>query len=384
MSSLLCLWSNLYELPLMIKTLAIETSCDDTSLGIVTYDQGSFANPLLKTYSQIADHQLFGGVVPEVAYRLHEEKILDIIKEIWYKQIEDCDCISVTKEPWLPGSLVVGNTVASMLACFFDKPLYRVNHIQWHVLSLLLDRNESEITFPLMVLTASGGHNELYVVRSLGHDVTKSNIVTSALINLETLKIGYSLDDAAGESFDKVARMLWGSYPGWPWIDKQALVFSNTREANHKQWERRPFKRILLDGKWTNMSQERIDQNIYNFSFSWMKSQVYQFLQKFPIESLSESEVQELCREFQECVTDILVNKVLKAAKDCGAKTIGIVWGVSANDRLYEKACSELSSDMALWNATVQCLRPVKKVYSMDNAAMIGVVGILKHLDYTR
>lgn len=351
----------------MIKTLAIETSCDDTSVGIVIYNEGSFVNPILRTYSQIADHQLFGGVVPEIAYRLHEEKILDLIKEIWYNQIEECDCITVTKEPWLPGSLVVGNAVASMLSHFFDKPLYRVNHIQWHVLSLFLDRNQSEITFPLMVLTASGGHNELYLAQSL----------------LDIQRIGYSLDDAAGESFDKVARMLGGSYPWWPRIDKQASLFLSTLEEDHRSWVKWPFKRILLDGKWTNMSQDWIDQNIYNFSFSWMKSQVYQFLQKTSIDDLSESDIQELCREFQECVTDILVKKVLKAANDCEATTIGIVWGVSANDRLYEKACSELELLGNNWVRTAQCLRPIKKVYSMDNAAMIGVVGILEHLNCT-
>lgn len=369
----------------MIKTLAIETSCDDTSIGIVTYNEGFFANPILKTYSQIADHQLFGGVVPEIAYRLHEEKILDLIKEIWYNQIEECDFITVTKEPWLPGSLVVGNAVASMLSHFFDKPLYRVNHIQWHVLSLFLDRNESEVTFPLMVLTASGGHNELYLVNSK-FKIQDSRFLAPVkfwIPNFEfwIQKVWYSLDDAAGESFDKVARMLGGSYPWWPRIDKQALVFSKTIEADHKKWIKRPFKRIFLDGKWTNMPQEWIDQNIYNFSFSWMKSQVYQFLQKTSIETLSESDIQELCREFQECVTDILVKKVLKAANDCKATTIGIVWGVSANDSLYEKACRELELQGDNWFPPTQCLRPVKKVYSMDNAAMIGVVWILEHLN---
>jgi len=99
----------------MIKTLCIETSCDDTSVGIVTYDDGSWACPILKMYSQISEHQQYGGVVPEIAYRLHEEKIVQLVEEIGYDEIRSCDCIAVTLTPGLPGSLVVGNTVASML-----------------------------------------------------------------------------------------------------------------------------------------------------------------------------------------------------------------------------------------------------------------------------
>lgn len=183
----------------ILQTLAIETSCDDTSLGVVQFDNGLFSCELLKTHSQIADHQQYGGVVPELAYRLHEEEILKLVRVIGYDVIKECELITVTKEPGLPGSLVVGNTVASMLGSFLQKPVARVNHIYGHIFSLLLDRRMQELMFPWVVLTASGGHNELYLVKDDSP--------------LSITKIGYSLDDAAGESFDKVSRMLGGSYP---------------------------------------------------------------------------------------------------------------------------------------------------------------------------
>ena len=335
----------------MVKTLAIETSCDDTSVGIVTYEDGVWACPILKIYSQTTEHQKYGGVVPEIAYRLHEEKIIQLIEEIGYDEITSCDCITVTREPWLPWSLVVWNTVASFLAALYKKPLYRVNHIDGHILSLLLDRKDSDCPFPWLVLTVSGGHNEIYFV-----DKNEDTF--------DIKRIWYSLDDAAGESFDKVARMLGGSYPWWPWIEQMS-----------KWWKSRPdikFKRILLDGKWTWQNQEIIEANHLNFSFSGMKSQVYNYLLKHPVETLIESDIADLCLEFSECVSDILVEKILWASHKYDCSVVWLVGWVSANDRLYEKLCEKLP-------ATI-CLRPAKKIYSTDNAAMIGVVGILAHL----
>lgn len=366
-----------------MKTLAIETSCDDTSIGIVEYKDGVFSCPILKAYSQITEHQQYGGVVPEIAYRLHEEKILEIIREIWYDVIAECDFITVTKEPGLPWALVVGNTVATMLWLFLNKPVYRVNHIYGHIFSLLLDRSFEDLPFPRIILTASGGHNELYYANAPKLQSSKVTISeekgTEALKHLsigalEISKLGYSLDDAAGESFDKVSRMLGGPNPGGPWISQKAESWT----AN----QRRKFKRILLDGKGTNMKQELIDQNINNFSFSGMKSQVYQLLQKDPLETLSEQDICDICREFQECVTDILSAKLLHAALEYETKTIGLVWGVSANDRLFEKTSDVIHSPefSAKQGMVYNCFRPNKKVYSTDNAAMIGVVWILEHL----
>jgi N6-L-threonylcarbamoyladenine synthase len=148
----------------MVKTLAIETSCDDTSVGIVHFDGEIFTVEALLAYSQIQDHQQYGGVVPEIASRLHSDKIIEVIKTIGFDKIKDVDFISVTTHPGLPGSLVVGKAVASLLAEYYSKPLIQVNHIYGHLFSLLLERKLSEIQFPMVVLTASGGHNDIYVV----------------------------------------------------------------------------------------------------------------------------------------------------------------------------------------------------------------------------
>jgi len=151
----------------MIKTLAIETSCDDTSISIVSFDGKIFAVEELVAYSQIDDHQKYGGVVPEFASRLHSEKIIAVLQNILREKIEQTDFISVTTHPGLPGSLVVGKAVASFLAKQFNKPLVEVNHIYGHLFSLFLERNVKDIQLPMVVLTASGGHNDIYLVQSV-------------------------------------------------------------------------------------------------------------------------------------------------------------------------------------------------------------------------
>jgi N6-L-threonylcarbamoyladenine synthase len=150
-----------------MKTLAIETSCDDTSLSIISYYGDTFNVEQLLAYSQIADHQKYGGVLPEIASRLHSEKIIAILQRIGWETIADVDFISVTTHPGLPGSLVVGKAVAVMLAEYFNKPLVEVNHIHGHIFSILLERKLTDLTFPMVILTASGGHNDIYLVTPL-------------------------------------------------------------------------------------------------------------------------------------------------------------------------------------------------------------------------
>jgi N6-L-threonylcarbamoyladenine synthase len=139
----------------MLRTLAIETSCDDTSLAIISYDGDTFTVETLLAYSQISEHQKYGGVLPEIASRLHSEKIIAILQSIGRDTIEQVDFISATTHPGLPGSLVVGKSVATMLSAFFHKPLVEVNHIYGHIFSILLERKLSDITFPMVILTAS-------------------------------------------------------------------------------------------------------------------------------------------------------------------------------------------------------------------------------------
>lgn len=335
----------------MKKVLAIETSCDDTSLAIVREENGSFFVDKILAYSQIDTHQQYGGVVPEIAFRLHSEQILALLKH-FLDDIPHIDAIAVTTHPWLAWSLLVGKTVAHMIGKQYNKPVIWVHHIYGHLFSLLLERNIQDVQFPWVVLTASGWHNEIYVV--------KNDKMTAwqqlQLSNLSITKLWKTLDDAAGECFDKVARMVWGPYPWWQRIGQQAL-----------QWWPNPtyrFKRTLL----------KDHDNIYDFSFSGMKSQAYNVLQKLEKQwVLVQWQILfDIAYEFQEAIVDTLLYKLHHAIVEYKPQTIGIVWWVSANDRLYEQAQTMVRREF-----DKDVLRPTKKVYSTDNGAMIGVVWLL-------
>ncbi len=345
-----------------LSTLAIETSCDDTSLAVVRYENGHFFVDQLQAYSQIADHQAYGGVVPEIAFRLHSEQILALLQHFLEDIRNHVDMISVTTHPWLAGSLLVGKTVAHMVGHKYNKPVLGINHIHGHLFSLLLERSIDELAFPRVVLTASGGHNEIYVVEKVSDwhtDYIADNqtiISTKIFSDLVITKLGKTLDDAAGECFDKVARMLGGPYPWWARVDKHALLWKPNPQYR--------FKRIMLEEH----------ENMYDFSFSGMKSQVYNLLQRCEKEwiTVAGQLLYDILYEFQEAVSDVLTFKLIQAVKQYNAATIWIVWWVSASDRLFEKASEAVYS---LCQKPV--LRPVKKVYSTDNWAMIGAVWLL-------
>jgi N6-L-threonylcarbamoyladenine synthase len=361
----------------MVKTLAIETSCDDTSVGIVSFDWDIFTVDSLLAYSQIADHQQYGGVVPEIASRLHFDKIIEVIKNIGLDKIKEVDFISVTVHPWLPGSLVVGKAVASLLSSYFKKPLVHVNHIYWHLFSILLERKPSDIQFPLVVLTASGGHNDIYYVDCwnvetlpTGRQVLKcwnvddQNLDFKSFWGYKIAKVGYTLDDAAGECFDKVARMLGGPYPWGQRIWEKALQWKPNSDVE--------FKRIFL-------SKEN-----FEFSFSWMKSQVSFLLKKLVTSwklqvtgCIPEELVCDIAYEFQEAVVEVMVKKLVRAGIAFDAKTLALAWGVSCNDRLREYLQDYWKLKIENW----KFLRPTKKVYSTDNAAMIWLAGILEYMN---
>lgn len=379
-----------------MKTLAIETSCDDTSLAIIDNDNWVFNVEKIVMYSQIQQHIPYGWVLPEVASRLHSEKIVALIKEIWLENIQNVDFISVTTKPGLPGSLVVGRTAAYLLADYYHKPLVEVNHIHGHIFSILLERKVEDLELPLVILTASWGHNDLYVVAKkphptphkphlnpllLGEDLKdfqslgEGNSEAVGEVNTEQVwpfyvtKIWYTLDDAAWEAFDKVSKMLGGPYPWWPWISAQALKW--------KPNENFQFKRIFLPLK---------DDQIFEFSFSGMKSQVLQLLSHLEKEwkSLTEQDICDIAYEFQEATVETLGKRLIKAAKMYWAKTIAIAWWVSANKRLAEYVENEVKE----WNESdfatkkwlhVDFIHPVKNLYSTDNWAMIGVVWLLNN-----
>jgi len=371
-----------------MKTLAIETSCDDTSVGIVDFDGQIFTVDALLAYSQIDDHQKYGWVVPEFASRLHSEKILEVIKNIGLEKIKDVDFISVTTHPWLPGSLVVGKAVAALFSTYFHKPLVQVNHIYGHLFSLLLERNVHDIQFPLVVLTASGGHNDIYVVMN-GEWRMENGEWKNQNLEMERrefggyiiARVGYTLDDAAGECFDKVARMLGGPYPGGQWIGEKALLSQKSiRSKAHKvedQTKKTDFTDLEpFDLKDFHFKRIFLSKDNFEFSFSWMKSQVSFLLKQLEKKwiSLTEELVCDIAYEFQEAVVEVMIKKLVRAGIAFDAKTLWLAGGVSCNDRLREYLQSYAQDKMP--EAAV--LRPTKKVYSMDNAAMIGLAGILE------
>lgn len=340
-----------------MRTLAIETSCDDTSLAIVHNTTGTFEVETILAYSQITEHQKFWGVVPELASRLHSEKIIALLQAIWWEEIKKVDFISVTTQPGLPGSLVVGKTVAYELGAFFDKEVVPVHHISGHIFSVLLERKLEDLVFPLVILTASGGHNDIYLVQEeknlLAEDL--SAFPSFAFAGFSVTKIGQTLDDAAGECFDKVSRMLWGPYPWWVRISQKAELGKKNPLVE--------FKRIFL-------AHDR-----FEFSFSGMKSQVSFLLEKLKKEriALDEQLICDIAYEFQEAVVEVLSKKLVQAGIQFDAKSLAIAGGVSANNRLIQATQKLLEKKLP----SVSFFSPAKKLYSTDNGAMIGVVWLL-------
>jgi len=354
----------------IMKILSIETSCDDTSLAIVEYNNHQFLVHQCIAYSQIKDHQSYGWVVPEIASRLHAEKISALLAQIGNDAIQACDAIAVTTAPWLPWSLLVGKTTANFLAALYNKPILPVYHIYGHIFSILLERSNKDFPFPRVILTASGGHNDIYLVEEWKNTETIHywNDAIHKIGSLSLTKLWSTLDDAAGECFDKVSRMLGWPYPWWTWIGEKA--------AQGKPRDDIQFKRIFLS------------KDEYNFSFSGMKSQVYYLLEtrkkqwKINLEMktqkliINNQDICDIAYEFQEAVIEVLAKKTIRAAIQYNAKTIGIVGWVSANSRLREYINQYKNSKYP--NAILT--KPSKNLYSTDNAAMIAAAAIIEKL----
>lgn len=331
-----------------------------------------FAVDHILSYTQTKEHQQWWWVVPELAARSHAEKILVILEELAVDRAS-IDTISVTVHPGLPGALVVWITSAYTLWKMYDKPVVEVNHIMGHVFSILVERTLADIQFPYICLTISGWHNDLYLVESSSESETKKVVLTEQrgvvkhnhlaveqslpVWPYRVTKLWQTIDDASGECFDKVARMLWWPYPGWRWIGEMALNALHSERSE-------PI----------TLHAARLPDQPYNFSFSGIKGQLHQQIERWLIDVSSEESKSSVAYFFQEEVTDVLTEKLLKATQTYGAKTVGVVWWVSANLRLREK----IAEHNAFRSVTV--LFPTKFVYCTDNAAMIGVVWLLTKL----
>jgi N6-L-threonylcarbamoyladenine synthase len=315
--------------------IAIETSCDETSIAAITLDRQIIYE---KTYSQIPIHKQYGGVVPEIASRNHNNQIqtlfLDFKKYIIENnlKIENICTIAATAGPGLIGSLIVGTSFAKGLALFLNKPFIAVNHLEGHIMSAMI---EKEIEFPFIVLLASGGHSQIIFAEKFG--------------NYKLL--GSTLDDAAGECFDKIAKMLGLEYPGGPNLEKMAKHFIGKKTIK--------FKTGIINNK-----------NL-NFSFSGLKTQVLYKIKSF--EKLEEKDKIEIAFASQEAIVKTLLYKSQMAIDliKSPVKNFVICGGVSANQFLrqeFEFLCKK--------NA-INLVTPALK-YSTDNATMIAFAALEK------
>ena len=310
-----------------MRVLAIETSCDDTAAAVLD-DSGVRASIVA---SQDMVHGKYGGIVPELASRQHMLAILPVIERALADAavtLDDIEAVTATYGPGLVGSLLVGLQVAKGIAFERGLPFVGVNHLEGHLLAILLDR---PVPFPYLGLLVSGGHTSLYLVEDLGR----------------YRQLGRTRDDAAGEAFDKGAKMLGLGFPGGREIDRRAAAGDRTAIR---------FPRASLK------------QGRYDFSFSGVKTSLRQYLLDG-----GDAALEDVCASFQEAIVEMLVVPTLKAARDLGTKAIVVSGGVSANSRLRTamiEAGAAVGLDVAF----------PRLAYCTDNAAMIGYAGRVRLL----
>lgn len=318
-----------------IHILAIESSCDDTGAAILSNE-----TVLANVIAGQEIHSLYGGVVPELASRAHQQNIVPVVDVALKKanlSMQDIDAIAYTQGPGLMGSLLVGGAFAKSAAMALNIPLITVNHMHAHILAHFIDdASDNKPDFPFLALTISGGHTQIVRVD-----------------NYEKMEVlGETTDDAVGEAFDKTAKLLGLPYPGGPLIDK----YAQSGEAIY------PFTKPKVDG--------------LDFSFSGLKTQIMYFVQKevkknpeFVNENLNN-----IAASVQKIIIDILMSKVEKAVKQTGIKQVAIGGGVAANSGIRNALLEKKSQKN--WKVFIP-----KREYTTDNAAMIGIVGYYKYIN---
>lgn len=317
-----------------IYILAIESSCDDTSAAVLCNDK-----VLSNVVATQKIHEAYGGVIPELASRAHQQHIVPVVHQAL--DIANIDkklvsAIAFTRGPGLLGSLLVGTSFAKSLSLGLGVPLIEVNHMQAHILAHFIREEDSRNPeFPFLALTISGGHTQIVLVKDY----------------LEMDVLGETLDDAVGEAFDKSAKLMGLTYPGGPLIDK----YSKT--GNPKAF---PFPKPKVAG--------------LDFSFSGLKTSILYFLQKETSKNpqFIEENLNDICASIQHTIIEILMDKLKKAVKETGIRQVAIGGGVSANSGI-RKALTEAQEKLG-WTTYIP-----KFEYCTDNAAMIGIVGYLKY-----
>ncbi|MBL7670422.1 MAG: tRNA (adenosine(37)-N6)-threonylcarbamoyltransferase complex transferase subunit TsaD [Bdellovibrionaceae bacterium] len=320
------------------KILAIETSCDDTSVAVVT-GQGEVLS--LVSRAQDLEHEPYGGIVPEIASRNHTSALIPLLEEALEQagglEWSDIEGLAVTNRPGLIGALIVGVITAKSLAQSLNLPLIGINHLEGHLLAPFLRDSEfsppEDFNYPYIGLAISGGHTSLYRIQGLG----------------DYQILGTTKDDAAGEAFDKFSKMAGLGFPGGVRVDHCA------RTGNSKAYD---FPRSMLHDDSLDMS------------FSGLKSAAQRLMADLgPVKT--KEVLPDLCASYQEAIVDVLLAKLSRAAKRCQMKKIILTGGVSANSRLRERGLL-----LAQANKYQLVIPPLR--YCTDNAAMIGYAGILR------
>ena len=382
--------------------LGIESSCDETAAAVVRSGEKLISNVV---FSQIATHQPFGGVVPELASREHLKAIVPVVRKALAdaeKTYESVDAIAVTQGPGLAGALLVGITYAKALAFALEKPLIAVNHLEGHIHAVLLEERQKgnrELKFPVLALVVSGGHTHLYLAQEKDHAWTYENI-------------GHTRDDAAGEAFDKVAKLLGLGYPGGPVIDRlsthgdpKAVKFSfaqlkhpDRRSAKTKmdgdKLESPPFRKEREKGGAPGATQTQVSER-FDFSYSGIKTAVLRYVETHDMKATvvarqkalagiakpkledylanCDKQTLDLVASFQRAVVEDLINKTLAAARACGVATIFVTGGVAANNEL------RVTFEREAEREGLPVFFPSRPL-STDNAAMIAAAAYPKLL----
>jgi N6-L-threonylcarbamoyladenine synthase len=314
-----------------MNILGIDTSCDDTSAAVLVGGRNVLSSVI---NSQIKLHHVYGGVVPELASREHIRNIAPVVDEALSRAqivMQNIDGIAVTIGPGLIGSLLVGLYYAKGLAMSRNIPLMGVNHLEGHILSILLEDNPPD--FPFVALTVSGGHTSLYNVTGLG----------------QYKQMGQTLDDAAGEAYDKVAKILGLGYPGGAVIE--ALASTGDKER-------------------INFPRAQISPDSLDFSFSGLKTAVSMYINKWKQSEKLQAEVRkdDIAASFQEAVIDVLAQKFIRAAESAGVSSLVLAGGVACNKALRQRLTEET-------NARGMKLYYPRPAYCTDNGAMIALAG---------
>ncbi|MCM0604951.1 MAG: tRNA (adenosine(37)-N6)-threonylcarbamoyltransferase complex transferase subunit TsaD [Xanthomonadaceae bacterium] len=328
----------------MSFVLGIESSCDESSASVVEFDQHLFKVHSVSTFSQIDLHIPYGGVVPEVASRNHLETVnqmIDGAMKVWGGKYSDLDAIAVTNRPGLVGALLVGVSATKALSYCLKKPVVPVHHLEGHACSIFLDQSDTlnTIKLPLLLVVVSGGHTSMYIIKTLPEFWEKDFLKHSL--------IGQSRDDAAGEAFDKTAKLMGFPYPGGVWIDREA------KGGNPHAF---------------TLPRALPQKSILDFSFSGLKTAASFVIQDLKKKGTFESSKKDLAASVQEAIIDALFSKIKIAIHQYDCKGIAIVGGVAANSALRARLES-------LKN--IKIYQPLKE-YCTDNAAMIAAAGALR------